>query len=264
MSQAQRVLFSAAAAASFAMLAGCGAGASSGTPAAADASAYADTLSYCGMTEPTGTGAAADGLSISSPNHFSSPSYDVNAVVSVNGSTDSSVPVRLQVDTHDYSTITGAFFQSGYADPASKMGVNFASVLPARGAGCVVSLAKLTSVPIAPVGLTGNTVLAWKSKWANSVPVAELPGRVVDGFEFVADFEPSGSTVFFFLLKSRIASTQGMSVCYRAPTATSWDCAAPSVTDAGTNWGLTRAGGKPGVYVVITPVVTSVVTPPAA
>ena len=236
-----------------AMLAGCGGGAESDTPAAADAAAYADTLSYCGSREPTGTAAAAGSLEITSPSRSSAPFYDVNAVVSPGGVESSPVPVRLAVDTNDYRGVTGSFFASGYADPASEMGAAFAAALPARAAACVVSLAKLTPVAATSAAAPGGYTLAWKSKWESTVPLAGLSGSIVDGFELVSDFTPSGGTVFFYLLKLRLASSQGLSICYRAPAGGSWDCAPATVTDAGTNWGAARAGAKPGVYVVTAP-----------
>jgi hypothetical protein len=80
-----------------------------------------------------------------------------------------------------------------------------------------------------------------------------LPGHVIDGFELVADFAPVDATVFFYLLKSRTASPQSLSICYLAPAAGSWDCTRANATDAGNNWGVARAGAAAGVYVVTTP-----------
>ncbi|MDB5962745.1 MAG: hypothetical protein JWP59_4039 [Massilia sp.] len=235
------------------LLAGCGAG-GAGPSATPEASVYAETMFYCGSQEPTGASTQHGGLNVTSTMRSSAPFYDVSAMVSPAGAASPTIPVRLQVDTHNYSAVTGSFHMPGYGDPQSKMGVNFASVLPARSAACVAGLAKLTSAPVAPGAAdVGRYFLSWRSKWSNSVSLAGLPGRVIDGFELVADFTPVDATVFFFLLKSRTASTQGLSICYLAPAASSWDCAAATATDAGNNWGAARAGAAAGVYVITTP-----------
>lgn len=230
-----------------ALLSGCGAGADSQSVPAADAAAYADTLAYCGSQEPTGAEAQPGGLSITNPWHSGAPMYDVGAVVSPAGAA-ASVPMHLRIDIHDYRPISGSFILPGYAEPEWKMGVAFSPVLPPKSAACVASLAKLT-----PVGNTGRYTMAWSSKWSASVPVGDLPGKALDGFEFVGNFTPADAAVYFVVSKTWVASSQGLSICYRAPAGTSWDCAGANVADSGANWSLSRPGAKPGVYVVTVP-----------
>jgi len=229
-------------------LAGCGAG-SAGEPEASDTKAYADTLAYCGSQEPTGADAQAGSWTLSSPSHSGSPVYDVSAIVSPAGASAPTMPVRLQVDIHDYRGLTGNFLLPGYVNPLWKMGVNLAPVLPARSAACVVSLAKLPIMPtLSGVHVVGN--ISWRSKWSSAMSFAGLSGQVIDGFEFVGDFAPANASAYFFVPKSWAANAQSLSICYLAPSEGSWDCSTPSVTDAGAEWGVSRAGAKPGVYVV--------------
>jgi hypothetical protein len=230
-----------------ASLAGCGAGSSS-QPEGPDASAYSDTLAYCGSQEPTDAHPQAGSWTLSSPSHSGSPLYEVSAIVLQSGAPSPTIPAHLQVDIHDFRGLTGNYTLPGNVDPQGKMGVDLAPVLPARAAACVVSLAKLSLAPSLPqANVVGHT--AWSSKWSSSVPFAGLPGQVVDGFEFVGDFVPTDASAFFFVPKSWVANAQSLSICYRAPTAESWDCTTPSVTDAGAQWGISRLDAKPGVYV---------------
>jgi hypothetical protein len=233
------------------LLAGCGAGVTS-QPEEADASVYSDTLAYCSSQGPADPQAQAGSWILGSPAHTGAPVYELSAIALQSGTPSPTIPVHLQVDIHDFRGLTGSFTLPGYAAPQWKMGVNLAPPLPARAAACVVSLAKLSLVPsISAENVVGHA--NWSSKWSNKVPFAGLSGQVVDGFEFVGDFVPTNASAFFFVPKSWVANAQNLSICYRAPTADSWDCAAPNVTDAGSEWGVSRSDAKPGVYVVTAP-----------
>lgn len=248
-----RVLWTTGLAAAFAAaLAGCGAGESGQAGASSDA-AYADTLDYCGSREPSGAAAQPGGWELSAPSHSSAPLYDVGAIVSPAGAAQASLPVRLQVDVHDYRTTAGSFLLPGYAEPQWKMGVSFSPVLPARSAACTVSLAKLSPATPATNTEPARYKLAWSSKWQSTIAMADLPGKPVDGFEFVGNVTPAGATAFFVVPKTWLGATQGLSICYRAPAATGWDCAAAAVADGGSNWSVTRPGAKPGVHVLVAP-----------
>lgn len=236
-------------------LAGCAGGdigetGAAAQPVAAGAGAsYAETLAYCGAQEPTGNSAKPGGFELTMPTHPGMPLYDVSAIVSPAGAPEPTIPAQLQVDVRDYRNVAGPILLSGAADPLRKMGVHFIPSLPSRSAACVVSLAKLAPA----TGTTGRYTLAWSSKWAPSVPLEGLPGKVVDGFEFVGTFAVPDATVSFVLEKGRFGATAGATLCYRAPSASSWDCAAPTVGDDGINWRFTRTGARPGVYVLAAP-----------
>ena len=235
-----------------ALLAGCGAGAGEEEDAPpADMAAYTETMAFCGVTEPTGQAALHGGLSHTSPSNYGNPTYDASAVVSPRGA-ELTYTLHMKVPVHDYRGVSGTIIPSGQVEPESGMGVLLGGRVPA-GAACVRSLAKLAWPPAIPGVPNYGYTLGWKSRWSAAVPVANVPGAVVDGFEFVSSFTPPDARTFFILSKTRLASTQGASICYLAPAGTSWDCKAPSVSDLGKEWGLVRPGAQAGVYVLAVP-----------
>lgn len=242
-----------AAACCAALLAGCGAGAGTGTPVqAVDAAAYASTLDYCGIKEPSGT-AAQPGWSLAGATaHLGAPTYDIQTIVSVTGSMESvPIPVQMQIASRDYRGVTGSLVLPGIVEPNRSMGVVFSGLLPPKSAACVVSLAKLT--PLSGASNVGRYALNWSSKWAANVSFAGVPGAVIDGFEFASTFASADGKAFFFLPKSRIPSTQGVSMCYLAAAGGSWDCSGSSVSDAGSYWSVERTGARAGLYVIAAP-----------
>lgn len=234
------------------LLAGCGAGEEEedGAPPA-DMALYTETLAFCEASEPTGRAAEYGGSSITSPSKYGNPSYDASALVSPRGA-ELTIALHMKISVHDYRGVNGFFTPAGYAEPEWGMGVQLQGRLPA-GAACVRSLAKITP-PLNIPGLPSyGYTFGWKSKWSNAVPVANVPGAVIDGFEFVSSFASTQAQPFFVLSKSRLASTQGTAICYLAPAGSNWDCKAPTVTDLGKDWGLTRQGVQAGVYVLAVP-----------
>lgn len=250
-----------AAAAVSVLLSGCGAGAGDdGVPGGNnDPTAYAATLDYCGSVEPTGNSAQPGGWDLTSPHHPGASLYDVSALVSVGGARGpSSLTPSLLVDVHDYRAVTGSFLPAAYVEPEWKMGIGFFSVFAARSAACVVSLAKLmpastASVPLAGLFNPGTYTVTWRSKWSTAVPVERVPGKVVDGFEFVGNFVPQGGQVYFTISKRRLADAQDIAICYLAPAGTQWDCAPATVADLAKDWQFSRAHGQVGVYVLTAP-----------
>lgn len=233
-----------------ALLAGCGGGGGQEDAPPADMAAYTETMAFCEGTEPDGQG----GWSLSSPSKYGNPSYDASALVSPRGA-ELSFTLQMKVGVHDYRGVNGFFIPSAYMEPEWGMGVQLQGRLPA-GAACVRSLGKLTPPLNLPGGFhmpDNGYTLGWKSKWSAAVPVANVPGSVIDGFEFVSSFAPPDAQPFFILSKTRLASTQGAAICYLAPAAANWDCRTPSVTDLGKNWGLARQGAQAGVYVLAAP-----------
>lgn len=234
------------------LLAGCGAGAGEEEDAPpADMAAYTETMAFCEADEPTGSTAQYGGWSLTSPSKYGNPTYDASALVSPRGA-DLTVTVQMKVGVHDYRNVSGPFIPTAYFEPEWGMGVQLQGRLPA-GAACVRSLAKLAPPPNIPGFPTYGYTLNWRSKWSSAVPVATVTGAVIDGFEFVSSFAAPTAQTFFILPKTRLASTEGASICYLAPPGTSWDCKTPSVTDLGKNWGLARQGAQAGVYVLAAP-----------
>lgn len=249
-------------AASVAALSGCGGAGTddTGTHAgSADPAAYAATMEYCGSVEPTGNSTQAGGWDLTSPHHPASPLYDVSALVSVDGADGpASQAPTLQVDIHDYRNVAGKFIPAAYAEPNWKMGVQLQNAFAPKSAACVVSLGKLVSVSVPAPGLPGAInpgayTLSWRSKWSTAVPVERLPGKTLDGFEFVTNFAPGAARAFFVVSKQRQPSAQGVSVCFLAPSSAQWDCAASEVYDRGTDWQLVRSNAQSGVYVAVSP-----------
>lgn len=236
-----------------ALLAGCGAGEEEDAPPA-DLAAYTETMAFCEASEPTGSTAQYGGWSLTSPSRYGNPTYDASALVSPRGA-DLTVTVHMKVGVHDYRDVNGFFIPSAYMEPDWGMGVQLQGRLQA-GAACVRSLGKLSPPLNLPGGFhmpDNGYTLSWKSKWSAAVPVANVPGAVIDGFEFVSSFASADAQTFFILSKTRLASTQGAAICYLAPLGTSWDCRTPSVTDLGKDWGLARQGAQAGVYVLAAP-----------
>lgn len=233
-----------------ALLAGCGGGGGQEDAPPADMAAYTETMAFCEGTEPDGQG----GWSLSSPSKYGNPSYDASALVSPRGA-ELGFTLQMKVGVHDYRGVSGFFIPSAYMEPEWGMGVQLQGRLPA-GAACVRSLGKLTPPLNLPGGFhmpDNGYTLGWKSKWSAAVPVANAPGAVIDGFEFVSSFAAPATQTFFILPKTRLPGTEGASICYLAPLGTSWDCRTPSVTDLGKDWGLGRQGVQAGVYVLAAP-----------
>jgi hypothetical protein len=242
---------------SCAALSGCG---GAGTEAVATAAAgvgagYQDVMSYCGSVAPTGPAAQPGGLETSSPSRMGNPSYEVHALVSPAGvERETAMAQRLQVGIRDYRGVNGPIVPSGLVKPEWKMGIAFLAALPAHSAACVAGLAKLTPpvtvLPGFPASQPVGYTLSWRSRWSENVPLHDVGGAVVDGFEFVSTFVPLDAQVFFVLPKSRMPVLPALSVCHLAPAAAAWDCAAASGGGTGEDWIVSRPGARPGVYVL--------------
>jgi hypothetical protein len=235
-----------------AALSGCGAGAGgAGSDAPpSDASLYAATVDYCGIDEPSGKEAAEGAWQMSYPSfrHTAAGSYDVSATISVGGATPTTEMMdNIFVEPHDYRGVSGNFVPVGIANPQQKMGVVLVPLLSPKSAGCVMNLSKIRG------SASGYSTLNWSSKWSPSVSFAGIAGSVVDGFEFVANFVPASSSVYFVVPKTWFATGAGLSICYQAPSASNWDCAAAKVTDTAPNWTLERPSARSGAYVLVGP-----------
>lgn len=240
-------------------LTGCGGGGgASSEPAApsANAALFKDLISYCGASQPTATDVSRNGWVSEFPS-FNNGSNQGNSIVSASGNTSAGKdPIVMKVNISDYRGITGSFVSSGYGKPEWLMGVAIPTVLGAQSIACVKQIARV-QYPVDPfVGIPNapyfdpNPTLNWQSYWNRTVPVTQLSGYHVDGFEFVSNFIPSDGQVYFIVDKIRFQAPQNLSICYLAPNATQWDCAQPTIVDQGANWQIYMRGVKQGVYIL--------------
>jgi hypothetical protein len=255
--------------ASCATLAACGGGLSNGpgqssTPAPqVNESQFASVSAYCTTDTLKPSGPTYDGW-VALPNVTSTPEHNTtSAIASTNGHTSTiDPPITMNVPHDDYRGIKSTAVMSGFGKPEWVMGVSLPTLLAAHATACVTQVARImrptdpfANTPFAsllkPVDTT--PVLYWRSFWNKEVPVTQLSGYLIDGFEFVSDFQPSDGQVYFVLDKSRFTSPQTTSLCYLAPAAVQWDCRQPNVADQGSNWQVYQQGLKQGVYVLTSP-----------
>lgn len=232
-------------------LSACG-GASSSAPdaPAPDAGLYAELIAYCGASQPTALDASRDGW-------VTNMGQDASAIVSASGnSSEWQDPIVMKVNIQDLRGRSGNVILSGYGEPEWVMGVTIPTLLAAKSVACIKRVAKLTYPVSSSVGL-GNIAgqvqgptLSWQSYWNRAVPVDQLPGYRVDGFEFVSNFTPRDGQVYFTANKTSFPSAQNLSVCYLAPNTKQWDCSQPTISDQGKNWQVFVRGVKPGVYIL--------------
>ena len=192
-----------------------------------------------------------------------SDQYILSSYISTQGYiNETQSPLTMHVPHSNYRGVTGDITPSGYGKPAWVMGIAMPPALAPHASACVTQVARidnrmspqlsLTYPYIATPPVTKST-LYWRSFWNTTVPVQQLQGYLVDGFEFVSDFVPADGQVYFILDKARFSTPQSMSLCFLAPKTTSWDCKQPSVADQGENWQVFKQGLKPGVYVLTSP-----------
>lgn len=251
------------------ILTGCGGGAGGlggGTDApsapATDAAAYDDMMSYCGITAPSGAEATQDGWSNNNMRVFQGAGtvYYGSSIISPAGSAHAwNTPITMSVPFTNYKGVSGPVVSSGYGKPEWKMGVAIPTVLSPRSVGCVTETARIYTPPTINLGQGYPSLpqpqpsLVWTSYWSSKVPVAQLQGSAVDGFELVSNFTPASGVVYFVIDKASFPSPQSLSICRLAPKGTQWNCVQPSVADTGDNWSVTTGSPAPGVYVLLSP-----------
>jgi|SRR5471030_44858 len=240
-------------------LTGCGAGLANAVDKqalpTADASQYQPLLDYCGAsTPPQGTD-----WNWQQPYHSTNGNlgYQSSTVASANGNSNVSTgTMNLSVAVNDYRGVSGQYVANAAADGAAAMGVSIAPLFGPQSVACVSPVSRFqapppsyTDVPVDP--RTQLPTLVWSSYWNhNAVPVAQAGGYAVDAFEFVSNFAPSSSSVFFTVPKSRFASAQNMPVCFLAPHSAQWSCSQPTITDQSDHWTLSLSGAQQGVYLL--------------
>lgn len=215
---------------------------------ALDASVTGAIASYCDVEPP--------GPSTSPAGEWSQRSfYDVtkngvsfmaSTLTSSSGSRDDwGDPIWMTVDAYDLRdrTTPPATIES----EERKMGVSFPTLMPAGAVACVGQVAKSTY----GYQQSGPSQLVWRSFWNTALPTSTLPGKPVDGFEFLSNFAPDSGQVLFRVSKSRFATTQGLSICHLAPQQQQWSCTLPTTADRGDLWQLTQANPRTGVYLLI-------------
>ena len=213
---------------------------------AVDVARFDELITYCGATQPTALDGSRQGWVGGGSGEES------NAIVSASGSfSDLQSRIAMGVNIR-----TGSGSSGGYGQPL--MGVAFPTLLAAKSVACVKRVGELVypNYPAQILGyvidpaLTSTPTLVWKSYWSRAVPVDQLPGKHIDGFEFVGNFTPKDGTVYFTANKISFPSAQNLSICYLAPNVTQWNCSQPTIADQGANWQVFIGGLKQGVYIL--------------
>lgn len=212
---------------------------------ALDAGATAAIAEYCDVPQPGPATSPAGEWSQRSLYQVvkNGMSFMATAVTSSSGAWDDwGHPVWMTVDAFDNRDRTTPHAVSDNEE--RKMGVSFPISMPVGALACLGQVAKVTS--------SGQQArLSWSSFWNQPLPMATLPGKAVDGFEFLSNFAPASGEVLFRASKDRFASTQGLSICHLAPHQQQWNCSLPNSQERGDLWQLTQAGPRTGVYMLI-------------
>lgn len=215
---------------------------------AADASLFVPMAEYCGIKSPETSSVTGEGWD-AAPTALNGYRYTASSLRSLAGSSQAlEGGLALNLDINDYrgsGALPSGTVSSGVgaADPAWVMGARIPTVLAPRSIACTVHLSKLRNNYTQPAG--------WSTYWHASLPLAQLPGHLVDGFEFVSNFTPADSVIYFVLDKERYGNLQAPSLCYLAPRQTQWDCAAASLADAGKRWEVRATGLRAGAYALV-------------
>lgn len=230
----------------------------------ANSALYTDLMSYCEMSEPTGAAATNDGWNTRLSYFMGGRSgYSGSGMVSPAGSShDWSDPLKLTVPSSDYRGVSGRIVTSGYGKPEWRMGVAIPTVFSPKSVACVVQIARIHSTrdiiavlaPDTKITVPGTPpTLIWKSFWNSQVPVSQLSGYQVDGFEFVSNFQPTEGIAYFVVDKAAHSTPHSMTICHLPAGGVQWACAPAGVTDLGENWQLAIQGVTPGAYVLVSP-----------
>jgi hypothetical protein len=246
-------------------LTGCGGGSDAGSSSNSGRSASAEMIAsfnsiadYCGVKATMPVSAPSMGYD-ALPLYFKSRDRyqeQVSALFSTGGNDSADLGLSLKVDVSDYRGLTaGVYVSKGLAEPAINMGVNLLPNLPTGGIACVKSVAWLktvgTAVPLPsnPSNLPERT-LVWESYVQPTLPIASLPAYPVDGFELVGNFTPRTGQSYFPVKKSDIPDASAVSICHLPGKSTTWNCAAPKITDQTVSWTFSIDEAKPGTYML--------------
>jgi hypothetical protein len=212
---------------------------------AAEASLFVPMAEYCGIKSPETSSVAGEGWD-TAPTPMNAYRYMANSLRSLAGSSQAlDGGQALSIEINDYRGIAANSLPTwaGASDTAWVMGARIPTVLAPRSIACTVHLSKLRNNYTQPAG--------WSTYWHASLPMAQLPGHLIDGFEFVSNFTPADSAIYFVLDKERYGNLQAPSLCYLAPHKTQWECAAASLVDAGKRWQVHAAGLRAGAYALV-------------
>lgn len=144
----------------------------------------------------------------------------------------------------------------GLVDARFSQGVAIPDLFADKAVACVKSVSQKQPVFTFPAELTAllNTRLVWQSFAAPTVPVAQLPGYALDGFELVANFQATFGLVYFSLPVGSVGIANAISVCHMpqggAPSG-AWNCKVPTVVpfEGGVKFQIESA--SPGVYMLV-------------
>lgn len=213
---------------------------------AAEASLFVPMAEYCGIKSPETRSVTGEGWD-AAPTFMNGYRYTASSLRSLAGSSQALEGGQaLNLDINDYRGVVADGMVAtlpGAADTAWVMGARIPTVLAPRSIACTVHLSKLRNNYTQPAG--------WSTYWHASLPMAQLPGHLIDGFEFVSNFTPADSAIYFVLDKERYGNLQAPSLCYLAPHKTQWECAAVSLVDAGKRWQVHAAGLRAGAYALV-------------
>jgi hypothetical protein len=128
----------------------------------------------------------------------------------------------------------GSGISLGFADGAS-MGAAFAPRMPSAGITCVR-------------GLNGYSSPAWRGTNSLKLDVTDLPAPAIDGFEWLANYEPPLGMVYFTANKEKVGVPSAR-ICHRGAADSNWSCDVPSVRDQGNYWTFSLSSMSRGTYV---------------
>ena len=226
--------------------------------------AVAGLHSYCSISEPLRSSSSLGEWTLTSDrdlysvgrNPIASSNY-AQAQITMNatevGNHDG---VMLEIPMQDirarkapYAALSGTML-----DRSSRMGVMIPAALNDNYIGCLRHAHSYGSVQSPSPARSGKSAIqpAWRSHLLGAVPIEQLQGTPVDGFEFAANFQPlPPSKTFFTVPKAALRSPETTSICSYTTKGSLWSCSIPTRMDTATNWVFVLDQVKPGVHVLV-------------
>ena len=254
----KRPAWHAAALAAALLAAGCGGGGAEGEdeadpqPASPAMVASFNTLApYCGVDAvlPTSSMDVTLDTSLQRTVLRSGVAQQATAAYALNGfRLFDDEPSSLRIDIDDRRGLgTGRYVDRGSYDAGTGMGVLLFPSMPGGGLTCVRGASWLMPVP----GSDGLKTLRWSSRSLDTLPMANLPGAPIDGFEWLANYAVPSNSAAWFILRKTAVDAAVVQVCRRTGEATDWRCTRPLVTPRGEDWVFTNEAPEPGVYLLV-------------
>lgn len=186
--------------------------------------------------------------------------HDELSAVQAHGLNNLPVMDKLVLNTsvRDHRGFTeGSNIGSAVADGRFGQGAVIPDLFADKSVACVKSVSQmhlLTNSSYGSLDSLPSARLVWQSFAAPIVPVEQLPGHAIDGFEMVANFQAAAGLVYFSLPTGTIADANAASICHMPQSGTyagAWNCQAPTIVpfDGGVQFELPAA--RPGVYMLV-------------